>query len=100
MSTGFVHSVEVGSFVDGPGTRFVGGQAFAGGLFSRGLWRAQLGLGGVALLIVPQHFGTYREDDENRFWTKGYPDELRLALSADLQKRYRKLAIGEKLVIP
>jgi L-ascorbate metabolism protein UlaG (beta-lactamase superfamily) len=51
-------------------------------------------------LIVPQHFGTYREDDENRFWTKGYPDELRLALSADLQKRYRKLAIGEKLVIP
>jgi len=51
-------------------------------------------------LIIPQHFGTYREDDENRFWTKGYPDELRLALSADLQKRYRKLAIGEKLVIP
>ncbi len=48
-------------------------------------------------LIVPQHFGTYREDDENRFWTKGYPDELRLALSADLQKRYRKLAIGEML---
>jgi L-ascorbate 6-phosphate lactonase len=51
-------------------------------------------------LIVPQHFGTYREDDENRFWTKGYPDELRLALSADLQKRYRKLAMGEQLVIP
>jgi L-ascorbate metabolism protein UlaG (beta-lactamase superfamily) len=51
-------------------------------------------------LIVPQHFGTYREDDENRFWTKGYPDELRLALSADLQKRYRKLAIGEMLVVP
>ena len=51
-------------------------------------------------LIIPQHFGTYREDDQNRFWTKGYPDELRLALSADLQKRYRKLAIGEKLVIP
>jgi len=50
-------------------------------------------------LIVPQHFGTYREDEENRFWTKGYPDELRLLLSADLQKRYRKLAIGEKLVI-
>ncbi len=50
-------------------------------------------------LIVPQHFGTYREDDENRFWTKGYPDELRLLLSADLQKRYRKLAIGEMLVV-
>jgi L-ascorbate metabolism protein UlaG (beta-lactamase superfamily) len=49
-------------------------------------------------LIVPQHFGTYREDDENRFWTKGYPDELRLLLSADLQKRYRKLGMGEMLV--
>jgi L-ascorbate metabolism protein UlaG (beta-lactamase superfamily) len=51
-------------------------------------------------LVIPQHFGTYREDDENRFWTKGYPDELRLALSADLQKRYRKLAQGERLLIP
>jgi L-ascorbate metabolism protein UlaG (beta-lactamase superfamily) len=50
-------------------------------------------------LIVPQHFGTYREDDENRFWTKGYPDELRLLLSADLQKRYRKPVMGEKLVV-
>jgi L-ascorbate 6-phosphate lactonase len=51
-------------------------------------------------LVIPQHFGTYREDDENRFWTKGYPDELRLALSAELQKRFRKLAIGEKLLVP
>jgi L-ascorbate metabolism protein UlaG (beta-lactamase superfamily) len=51
-------------------------------------------------LIIPQHFGTYREDDENRFWTKGYPDELRLALSADLQKRYRKLDQGQMLVVP
>ncbi|HSD29990.1 MAG TPA: MBL fold metallo-hydrolase [Vicinamibacteria bacterium] len=51
-------------------------------------------------LVIPQHFGTYREDDENRFWTKGYPDELRLVLSADLQKRYRKLAVGERLVVP
>ncbi len=48
-------------------------------------------------LIIPQHFGTYREDDENRFWTKGYPDELRLLLSADLQKRYRKPVMGEML---
>jgi L-ascorbate metabolism protein UlaG (beta-lactamase superfamily) len=51
-------------------------------------------------LVIPQHFGTYREDDENRFWTKGYPDELKLALSADLQKRYRKLAQGERLIVP
>ena len=51
-------------------------------------------------LVIPQHFGTYREDDENRFWTKGYPDELKLALSVELQKRYRKLAQGERLLIP
>jgi L-ascorbate metabolism protein UlaG (beta-lactamase superfamily) len=51
-------------------------------------------------LVIPQHFGTYRQDDENMFWTKGYPDELRLALSADLQKRYRKLAQGEMLLVP
>jgi hypothetical protein len=51
-------------------------------------------------LVIPQHFGTYREDDENMFWTKGYPDELRLTLSADLQRRYRKLAVGERLVLP
>jgi eukaryotic-like serine/threonine-protein kinase len=51
-------------------------------------------------LVIPQHFGTYREDDENRFWTKGCPDELRLALSTDLQRRCRKLVIGERLVIP
>ena len=34
------------------------------------------------------------------FWTKGYPDELHLALSADLRKRYRKLAPGEMLLVP
>jgi L-ascorbate metabolism protein UlaG (beta-lactamase superfamily) len=51
-------------------------------------------------LVIPQHFGTYRQDDENMFWTKGYPDELRLLLSADLQKRYRKLAQGEMLLVP
>jgi L-ascorbate 6-phosphate lactonase len=51
-------------------------------------------------LVIPQHFGTYREDDGNRFWTKGYPDELRLVLSEDLQRRYRNLAIGERLAVP
>jgi L-ascorbate metabolism protein UlaG (beta-lactamase superfamily) len=45
--------------------------------------------------IFPQHFGTYVEDDENSFWTRGYPDELKLRLSADLQKRYHKLKLGE-----
>jgi L-ascorbate metabolism protein UlaG (beta-lactamase superfamily) len=50
--------------------------------------------------IFPQHFGTFHETDENRFWTKGYPDELKLRLSADLQRRYHKLVQGEKFSIP
>jgi L-ascorbate 6-phosphate lactonase len=45
--------------------------------------------------IFPQHFGTYRQTDENAFWTRGYPDELKLRLSSDLQKRYHKLSQGE-----
>jgi len=49
--------------------------------------------------IFPQHFGTYRETDENRFWTRGYPDELKDRLSADLQQRYHKLKLGEKFLI-
>ncbi|MGH9630326.1 MAG: MBL fold metallo-hydrolase [Bryobacteraceae bacterium] len=46
-------------------------------------------------LIFPQHFGTYQQTDENAFWTHGYPDELKLRLSSDLQKRYHKLSHGE-----
>jgi L-ascorbate metabolism protein UlaG (beta-lactamase superfamily) len=49
--------------------------------------------------IFPQHFGTYRVTDENRFWTKGYPDELKLRLSRDLQKRYHILEQGEMFEI-
>jgi L-ascorbate metabolism protein UlaG (beta-lactamase superfamily) len=49
--------------------------------------------------IFPQHFSTYRETDQNTFWTRGYPDELRLRLSRTLQGRYHKLKQGEKFVI-
>ena len=49
--------------------------------------------------IFPQHFGTYREADDNVFWTRGYPDELKLRLSTDLQKRYHKLKQGEMFLI-
>ena len=49
--------------------------------------------------IFPQHFGTFRETDENRFWTRGYPDELKLRLSGELQKRYHKLRQGERFAI-
>jgi len=49
--------------------------------------------------IFPQHFETYREDQENQFWTKGYPDELYLRLSRDLQQRYHKLKQGQLFLI-
>ena len=49
--------------------------------------------------IFPQHFGTYTQTDENAFWTRGYPDELKLRLSGELQKRYHKLKQGEKFEI-
>jgi L-ascorbate metabolism protein UlaG (beta-lactamase superfamily) len=45
--------------------------------------------------IFPQHFGTYVQTDENAFWTRGYPDELKERLSRDLQNRYHKLRQGE-----
>jgi L-ascorbate 6-phosphate lactonase len=45
--------------------------------------------------IFPQHFETYRQTDQNSFWTRGYPDELKMRLSQDLQKRYHKLKQGE-----
>jgi len=50
--------------------------------------------------IFPQHFETYRETDGNRFWTRGYPDELKERLSLELQKRYHKLKQGEMFEIP
>jgi L-ascorbate metabolism protein UlaG (beta-lactamase superfamily) len=50
--------------------------------------------------VFPQHFGTYRQTEENAFWTRGYPDELHQRLSRDLQKRYHKLRPGELFVVP
>jgi L-ascorbate 6-phosphate lactonase len=49
--------------------------------------------------IFPQHFGTFVVQDDNAFWTRGYPDELKLQLPAPLQKRYHKLAQGEMFLI-
>ena len=49
--------------------------------------------------IFPQHFGTYEQTDENSFWTRGYPDELKLRLSQTLQQRYHKLKQGQMFVI-
>jgi len=49
--------------------------------------------------IFPQHFGTYVENDDNRFWTKGYPDELRSVLPQAMQARFHKLEQGEVFII-
>jgi L-ascorbate metabolism protein UlaG (beta-lactamase superfamily) len=49
--------------------------------------------------ILPQHRDTYRVTPENRFWTSGYPLEVKLRLSKPLQARYHILKQGQKLVI-
>jgi L-ascorbate metabolism protein UlaG (beta-lactamase superfamily) len=49
--------------------------------------------------IFPQHFETYRPTEENSFWTRGYPDELRQRLSEQLRKRFHKLKQGEMFVV-
>ena len=49
--------------------------------------------------IFPQHFGTYLETDANRYWTKGYPDELKAVLPRQMRERFHKLAQGEVYVI-
>jgi len=45
--------------------------------------------------IFPQHFGTYTEIEEELFWRRGYPDELKLQLTPELQRRYHKLSQGQ-----
>jgi L-ascorbate 6-phosphate lactonase len=45
--------------------------------------------------VFPQHFGTYQPTEQNNFWTVGYPDELRAALSPEMQQRFHKLDQGE-----
>ncbi len=49
--------------------------------------------------IFPQHFGTFVVKDDNAFWTRGYPDELKLRLSEALQKRFHKVGQGEMFLI-
>jgi L-ascorbate metabolism protein UlaG (beta-lactamase superfamily) len=49
--------------------------------------------------ILPQHRDTYRVTPENRYWTSGYPSEVKLRLSKPLQKRFHILKQGEMLEI-
>jgi L-ascorbate metabolism protein UlaG (beta-lactamase superfamily) len=46
--------------------------------------------------IFPQHHSTVAVDEGNRFWAKGYPDEVKIRLSQPLKDRYFILKAGEK----
>lgn len=49
--------------------------------------------------IFPQHHSTVAVNEENRFWAKGYPDEVKIRLSESLKERYHILKPGEKMEI-
>jgi L-ascorbate 6-phosphate lactonase len=49
--------------------------------------------------ILPQHRDTYRVTPQNRYWTSGYPYEVKLRLSKRLQERFQILKQGEKVAI-
>jgi L-ascorbate metabolism protein UlaG (beta-lactamase superfamily) len=49
--------------------------------------------------IFPQHFGTVAVNENNRFWAKGYPDEVKLRLTRSLKERYHILTPGDKMPI-
>jgi L-ascorbate 6-phosphate lactonase len=49
--------------------------------------------------IFPQHHSTIRVNASNRFWTKGYPDEVRIRLSKSLKEKYFIFNPGDKVEI-
>ena len=49
--------------------------------------------------ILPQHHSTVAYGDADRFWAKGYPDEVKILLSEALKKRYHILKPGEQILI-
>jgi L-ascorbate 6-phosphate lactonase len=49
--------------------------------------------------IFPQHHSTVAVNEENRFWAKGYPDEVRIRLSQARKDRYHILKPGDKMEI-
>ena len=49
--------------------------------------------------IFPQHHGTVNYKEVDRFWAKGYPDEVKLRLARELQDRYHIMKPGDKFVI-
>lgn len=49
--------------------------------------------------ILPQHGDTYRQTEQNRYWTKNYANEVKTHLSRTLRERYHLLEQGERLTI-
>jgi L-ascorbate metabolism protein UlaG (beta-lactamase superfamily) len=49
--------------------------------------------------VFPQHFDTYVQTEDNRFWTLGYPDQLRDVLAPQSRQHYHRLRQGEVFVI-
>jgi L-ascorbate 6-phosphate lactonase len=49
--------------------------------------------------IFPQHHSTIAVNEGNRFWARGYPDEVKIRLSQPLKDRYHILAPGDGMEI-
>jgi L-ascorbate metabolism protein UlaG (beta-lactamase superfamily) len=49
--------------------------------------------------IFPQHRNTYKITEQNRYWTSGYPYEVKFRLSKQHQKNYYIVKMGEKINI-
>lgn len=49
--------------------------------------------------VLAQHFETYRENADNRFWTHGYQRELQEALGEEMRKRYRIPEYGVPFIL-
>lgn len=49
--------------------------------------------------IFPQHHSTIAVNEGNRFWAKGYPDEVKIRLAQSLKDRYHILKPGDKKLI-
>src|SRR5260221_12682845 len=49
--------------------------------------------------VFPQHHSTIKVDESNRFWAKGYPDEVKILLSQELKDKYHILQSGDHVTI-
>jgi L-ascorbate metabolism protein UlaG (beta-lactamase superfamily) len=49
--------------------------------------------------IFPQHHSTVAYGEDNRFWAKGYPDEVKIRLTEALKDKYHILKPGDKILL-